>query len=209
MTRPVYIVRHGNTFDKGDTVTRVGARTDLPLSNSGYAQAEALAKHFTAEQVEFQRILTSPLKRTHQTAEAIANAQPAKIALEPCDFLREIDYGPDENQPEADVVARIGEQALADWEREAIVPEGWQVDPQALKQAWSNCFEGLRAIEPDTGPALIVTSNGIARFALQVALGGQESDLPLKLATGAIGRIDVSRDGDLDVAFWNQRPVPA
>ncbi|MBR9836035.1 MAG: histidine phosphatase family protein, partial [Alphaproteobacteria bacterium] len=30
MARPVYIVRHGNTFDKGDTVTRVGARTDLP-----------------------------------------------------------------------------------------------------------------------------------------------------------------------------------
>ncbi|HAO37083.1 MAG TPA: histidine phosphatase family protein, partial [Hyphomonas sp.] len=33
------IVRHGNTFDKGDTVTRVGGRTDLPLSASGLAQA--------------------------------------------------------------------------------------------------------------------------------------------------------------------------
>ena len=38
----IYIVRHGNTFDKGDVVTRVGARTDLPLSRSGFAQAEAL-----------------------------------------------------------------------------------------------------------------------------------------------------------------------
>ncbi|HAY06935.1 MAG TPA: histidine phosphatase family protein, partial [Hyphomonas sp.] len=24
----LFVVRHGNTFDKGDTVTRVGGRTD-------------------------------------------------------------------------------------------------------------------------------------------------------------------------------------
>jgi len=46
MTRQLFIVRHGNTFDPGDTVTRVGARTDLPLSSSGRAQADALARHF-------------------------------------------------------------------------------------------------------------------------------------------------------------------
>ena len=44
----IYIVRHGNTFDKGDVVTRVGARTDLGLSSSGQTQAEALAIHFMA-----------------------------------------------------------------------------------------------------------------------------------------------------------------
>ena len=31
----VIICRHGNTFDKGDLVRRVGARTDLALSKSG------------------------------------------------------------------------------------------------------------------------------------------------------------------------------
>ena len=46
MVRKVYIVRHGNTFDKGDVVTRVGARTDLPLSSSGQTQAEQLAAYF-------------------------------------------------------------------------------------------------------------------------------------------------------------------
>ncbi|MEL6754250.1 MAG: histidine phosphatase family protein, partial [Pseudomonadota bacterium] len=42
----LYIVRHGNTFDTGDTVLRVGGRTDLPLSTSGEMQATALGIHF-------------------------------------------------------------------------------------------------------------------------------------------------------------------
>ena len=39
------IARHGNTFDKGDIPTRVGARTDLPLVEKGRAQAKALVAH--------------------------------------------------------------------------------------------------------------------------------------------------------------------
>jgi broad specificity phosphatase PhoE len=42
----LFVVRHGNTFDAGDVITRVGGRTDLPLSASGKAQAEKLAAHF-------------------------------------------------------------------------------------------------------------------------------------------------------------------
>ena len=37
----VYIVRHGNTFDRGDVILRVGGRTDIPLSTSGIDQAKA------------------------------------------------------------------------------------------------------------------------------------------------------------------------
>ena len=36
----ILICRHCNTFDKGDIIRRVGARTHLPLSLSGRAQAE-------------------------------------------------------------------------------------------------------------------------------------------------------------------------
>ncbi|HBU32950.1 MAG TPA: histidine phosphatase family protein, partial [Hyphomonas sp.] len=63
------IVRHGNTFDKGDTVTRVGGRTDLPLSASGLAQADALANHFA--DTRFVAAFCSPLMRTRQTARAM------------------------------------------------------------------------------------------------------------------------------------------
>ena len=94
MARTLYIVRHGNTFNKGDTVTRVGARTDLPLSSSGQAQAEALADHFRP--IAFAQAIAGPLKRTRQTAEAILAEQAAPPELEIGNFLREIDYGPAE-----------------------------------------------------------------------------------------------------------------
>ena len=37
------LARHGNTFEKGDKVVWVGARTDIPLTAKGRDQAAALA----------------------------------------------------------------------------------------------------------------------------------------------------------------------
>ncbi|WP_300375486.1 histidine phosphatase family protein [Henriciella sp.] len=209
MSRKVYIVRHGNTFDRGDTVTRVGARTDLPLSRSGQEQADALAKHFSSMQTAFSRIVTSPLKRTRQTAETIAAAQPSAPDLETAPFLREIDYGPDENQPEADVVARIGDAALEAWERRAVPPPGWNVDPPAIIGNWDKFFASV-AKEPVSGPVLVVTSNGVARFALLAArqanpeLNIEASDLKLK--TGAYGILSIEADAKPGLLDWNIRP---
>lgn len=209
MSLKVYIVRHGNTFDKGDTVTRVGARTDLPLSQSGQQQADALARHFAETQAMFSRIVTSPLKRTRQTAEAIAAAQTEAPDIETAPFLREIDYGPDENRPEADVVARIGEAALEAWERQAVPPPGWNVDPPAIIGNWDKFFASV-AKEPDAGPVLVVTSNGVARFALLAAQQAnpdvvtETSDLKLK--TGAYGIFSIDADAKPGLLKWNTRP---
>ena len=200
MATRLIIVRHGNTFDAGDVVTRVGGRTDLPLSVSGRAQAEALAAHFVDQGVTFASARTSPLKRTRATAEAILGAQHEAPELEAALFLREIDYGPDENRPEDEVVARIGAAALAAWESDAVPPPGWRVDPDAVVGNWQNLFAKLDGVE---GDHLIVTSNGIARFALQAARAeGRE----LKLKTGAYGVIELS-GGVAVVADWNMRPV--
>ena len=81
----IYIVRHGNTFDKGDVVTRVGARTDLPLSSSGRAQAEKLAAHFREVAPQgFSAAYCSPLQRTRQTAETILGAYDKRPDLDTC-----------------------------------------------------------------------------------------------------------------------------
>lgn len=203
MGRTVYIVRHGNTFDKGDTVTRVGARTDLPLSASGITQAEELARHFSEAGLAFTAAITGPLRRTRETTEIILQAQARPPLIEIADFLQEIDYGPDENRPEADVVARIGEAALKAWEDEAVPPPGWRVNPDELMRAWRDLFVQLNARDND-GPALIVTSNGIARFAL-LASGANEAHT-LKLKTGAYGRLETSPSGEAVITDWNVRP---
>ena len=38
------LARHGNTFNKGDKIVWVGARTDLPLTAKGREQALALGQ---------------------------------------------------------------------------------------------------------------------------------------------------------------------
>lgn len=46
--KTLIIARHGNTFGPDDTPTRVGARTDLPLVESGIQQARLLGTHLRA-----------------------------------------------------------------------------------------------------------------------------------------------------------------
>ncbi len=199
MTSHLYIVRHGNTFDKGDIVTRVGGRTDMLLSSSGHAQAELLAQHFAG--TTFASARSGPLKRTRDTAKAILAAQAEAPDLATELFLREIDYGPDENRPEDDVVARIGKTALEAWEHASIVPPGWRVDPAALVGNWQQLFSELADIP---GNHLIVTSNGIARFALAAAVTHRPD---AKLATGAYGVVELNPDPV--VVSWNLRPPVA
>jgi len=134
VTSRLVIVRHGNTFDAGDVVTRVGGRTDLPLSSSGQAQAAALARHFAAAGTVFATARSSPLKRTRATAEAILAAVRNAPELTTDLFLREIDYGPDENRPEEEVVARIGKAALDEESANAVIMAArahWFADEEA------------------------------------------------------------------------------
>ena len=170
-----------------------GAELQVGREQAERCAAALAGKHFDAFYV-------SPLARTRATAAAILACQPDAPALmaEPCDWLREIDHGPDENQDEDAVIARIGAEALAAWDAHGVAPRDWQVDAESRLAAW----HAFLATAP--GPALLVTSNGAARFAL-LAIGAV-ADRPLKLATGAYGVICRDADGTLRVESWNVRP---
>lgn len=185
-----FIVRHGNTFAPDEAPRRIGAGTDLPLVESGRVQARALAEHFAARGIRFDRCLCSPLRRTRETAAIIA----PYADIEPADWLREIDHGPDEDRIEAEVIARIGADALAAWEERAEAPPGWIVDADARLAAWRDWLAA-----PKAQSTLLVTSNGAARFAL-LALGLP----PAKLRTGSHGMIEW--DDGPHLRCWDQRP---
>ncbi len=195
------IVRHGNTFEAGEPARRVGARTDLALTGRGGEQADALGVHFAVQGMRFGRILVSPLLRTRQTADAIIAAQVDPVAPEIANFLREIDHGPDENRTEDAVLARIGADALAAWDRDATPPPGWSVDGDERIAAWRELFANAR---PGQSPTLLVTSNGAARFALIAA--GIAPGNGLKLATGSYGVVGKTADGTFTVPVWGVRP---
>lgn len=201
------IVRHGNTFAAGEPARRIGARTDMPLTDAGLAQARALGVHFAGLGWHFSRVLVSPLQRTMQTARAIMAEQAGSPDSEPCEFLREIDHGPDENRREDEALARVGHLALSDWDEHAVPPPGWIVDENARRAAWAALFATPQA--SDIGPVLLVTSNGAARFAL-LADPVLEAGVPLlpslKLPTGGYGVIRRSKSGALNVEVWGMRP---
>ncbi|MFN7180898.1 histidine phosphatase family protein [Hyphomonas sp.] len=197
----LFVVRHGNTFDKGDTVTRVGGRTDLPLSVSGRAQADALAAHFA--DTRFAAALASPLERTRATARAILSKRSDAPALLIRPFLREIDYGPDENQPEEAVTARLGEAALKAWDEDGTPPPGWLVDPAAIRTGWKALLADIAALPADAN-ILTVTSNGTARF-LPDIVSKKPAALDRKLKTGAWGEVLLT-SGAAEIVAWNLRP---
>ncbi|MEP1230823.1 MAG: histidine phosphatase family protein [Litorimonas sp.] len=198
----IYIVRHGNTFDTGDIIRRVGGRTDLPLSVSGQIQAQKLAAHF--KNLNFVNAYASKLKRQVDTANAILNAQSQSCKLETLEFLKEIDYGPDENKAENDVIARIGSTAMANWDKNAVPPQGWNVDPRAIQDKWGHFFDSHKINNlPPKGPTLIVTSNGIARFILDVT--EHKTNIPRKLRTGSYGIVDVQKNTPR-ILSWDVRP---
>ncbi len=201
------IVRHGKTFAAGEVPRRIGARTDLPLTDEGEQEARRLGDHFAELGWRFGRALVSPLLRAQQTAAPVLAAQGTAITPEPADFLAEIDHGPDENKTEDAVLARIGHAALHAWDHAAEPPSGWIVNAPARIAAWADLFARPPA-DPDT-PVLLVTSNGAARFALLAdpALREAAAALPsLKLPTGGYGMIRRSSDGRLEVPVWGQRP---
>jgi len=202
--RDIYIVRHGNTFDKGDVVTRVGARTDLPLSLSGQVQAAQLGDFF--KHVKFEQAFSSSLIRTQQTAQAILGVQNSPLAIETLEFLKEIDYGPDENRPESDVISRIGQAAIEAWDRDCILPQGWQADPETIIQSWILFFKTISA-SGGKGPILLVTSNGVARFVFAALSEPSNNNLDIKLKTGAFGRLSITGSGRAKILSWNTRPT--
>lgn len=208
MITRLLIARHGNTFSPGDVVRRVGL-TDLPLVSSGLQQAARLGGYLQQHNLIPDQIFTSRLQRTQQTAEHAQREMNTRITVQSLAIFDEIDYGPDENQAEADVIARLGRDALTAWETQAIVPDGWHVDPDKLIQNWHE-FAQMLLQEHKGQTILVVTSNGIARFAPYLtgdftAFAARHS---IKLATGALAVFENQPSSpDWSCRQWNEIPV--
>ena len=83
----LYVARHGQT--RWNAENMVCGRTDLPLTEVGIAQAQALAEK--AADLEIDLILTSPLDRAHTMARIIADRCGAEVQVE--ERLIEQNYG--------------------------------------------------------------------------------------------------------------------
>ena len=99
----LYIIRHGKTEQNKKMLMQ--GRSDHPLNEDGFAQAEEAARRFEEMGVKIDKVYSSPLIRAVQTAKAIAPHLDPVID----DRLIEMDYGPyegmDLRNPAPEVIA--------------------------------------------------------------------------------------------------------
>src|SRR3712207_2914672 len=85
----IYLVRHGQTT--WNIERRFQGQLDVPLSEEGLRQAEAVASWLVRQRVRFGAVYSSDLLRAKQTAEAIGRR--LGLEAEPVRALREIHVG--------------------------------------------------------------------------------------------------------------------
>lgn len=88
----LYIIRHGETdFNKKGIVQGRGVNSDL--NEQGLLQAKSFYKAY--HHIEFDKVITSTLKRTHQTVKAFIDKG---ITWEQYDGFDELDWGVNEGR---------------------------------------------------------------------------------------------------------------
>lgn len=223
MIKRLVILRHGNTFRPGETPTRVGAKTDLPLVED--IKARKAANWLLKNDIIPDKIYSSPLRRTIETAEIVKAEMNIETEITPLELFTEIDYGVDENQSEETVKRRLGKHYLqkenvytncdelilergsdviAQWDKEGKVPDGWIVDIEKIKDNWLDFSQKIEVNKT----ILVCTSNGIIRFA-NVLLDSKnlfEFSDNLKVATGAICIFELTDENKWICTHWNEKP---
>jgi probable phosphoglycerate mutase len=205
MTVRLLIARHGNTFKPDETPRRVGAPTDLPLVETGHAQATRLGKYLKDNNLLPDIVYTSRLKRTIETAQGVIAQLGVTRAIHQSDMFDEIDHGPDENKTDPEIVARIGAASFGQWESNNVMPREWSPQPDVLRKRWFD-FAAHCEKAYDDKTVLVVTSNGVARFAPLLANNAEDVIGPnRKMGTGCVSVMEGS-GGLWMISHWNVKP---
>ena len=206
MTVRLIIARHGNTFTADETPRRIGAKTDLPLTEAGVAQGRRLGVWLRDNGMVPDVVYSSHLQRTRQTAQAALDEMQVRRPIHQSDIFDEIDHGPDENKTDPEIVARLGLNAFSNWEQNNQMPREWSPQPDALRRRWLD-FVKLCETEYRDRTVLVFTSNGVARFAPLVASNGADvvTSKNRKMSTGALSIFEGS-GGLWMISHWNVKP---
>jgi len=161
----IILVRHGQT--EWNQVERFRGRADVPLNETGLAQARAAGRRI-AGAWQAEAIYTSPLSRAARTAEAIA--EPCHLPVRVHPGLVDIDYGEWQGLTPDEVRARWP-GAMNAWlgtPHLARIPGGETLD--ALRVRAMAAVEELAARHPE-GAIVLVGHTVVNRVILLAVLG--------------------------------------
>jgi len=202
------LVRHGNTFAPGDRIVWVGSGQDLPLVESGRAQAQAFARTLKAAGWQATAAISGGLKRQTEHLQIATDNTPP---LETHAALNEVDYGSWGGRTTDEIVAEHGDAAVRAWNERSQWPQdaGW---PESLQEVRGRVdrFAAEVAAGAHGGRVLVCSSNGLLRWFLGLVPGALEEALEnasFKVKTGHVGRMVWEASAGWRVASWNQPPT--
>jgi probable phosphoglycerate mutase len=175
----ITLVRHGQT--DWNLARRIQGNTDIPLNDTGRADALAAAEVLATE--SFDAVYASPLVRAQETAQIIATrlGLAAPVATR---GLRERSFGEAEGIDVADYIARYG-----GWHSEVPGAESLeQVRDRALDSLDRIVRASRRRSTPNQESLIVVNHGGVIRALLMHASGGtlpREGD---QLRNGSVHR---------------------
>ena len=155
---PIYLLRHGQI--EQFRPRRFVGQLDLPLDDEGMRQARKMRDYL--KDIGFSRIFTSPLQRTRQTAQIVANSR--SIDITPVPDLAEINLG----EWEGLTVALLRDRYPGEYEKRGedlahYRPPGGESFADLARR----CLPAFtRLARENTGPILVVAHAGVNRVLL-------------------------------------------
>ena len=182
----IWLIRHGETA--WSSAGRYTGRTDIPLTETGRAQAEALRQRLADR--FFPLVLTSPLMRAAETCRLAGYGGSAQCE----DDLMEWDYGQYEGRTTAGIRGEI-----PGWSLWADNPAGGETLAQVAQRA-NNMVGTVKAASSD---AIIFGHGHLLRVLAACWLGlPPDSGRLLALATASVSILGYERETRV-IVTWN------
>jgi probable phosphoglycerate mutase len=179
MPRLLYVARHGET--DWNAQLRWQGHTDVPLNETGRAQARALARSLRSSGVG--GVVASDLSRAHETARIVAAELGLAVAyVDP--GLRERAFGVFEGLTRAQCEA-LHAEAWGAWLESKRPPSGGEAHEALTARVVTAVCRVAERVATEEAPALVVT-HGAALRALVTATTGE---VPPPVKNGAVWRV--------------------
>ena len=166
-----YFIRHGEIDSNRQKI--YSGRSEESLNATGREQVKSTGNEIS--NLDIDAIYSSPLNRTRQTADIIADQRQWKNPIQVDECFNELKMGPWEGMPEDDVA----EQFPKEWAIWNAAPESLSINGrETLQELQIRVVDGMRNIEKNSNYAsvLVVTHVAVIRV---VTLFARDASLNL------------------------------
>jgi len=190
------LLRHGQT--PMSVEKRYAGRSDVPLTETGLAQAAAAAKRLASAGIGV--IVASPLQRTVQTAEAVAAVTGLPVMAD--DGFRETDFGDWDGLTFAEVRERWPSEMTAWLADPAVAPPGGESFAEVSERVTAALH---RVLAGQAGKRILIVSHvtPIKTLVAAALLAPPPALFRMHLDVAALSEIDWYADGPAVLRSFN------